>query len=233
MWKIIYGLTFALLCSFMPLHNTLAEDESEYLNENEAFDIAFYYASSRYKKVDRGRVSSFYRSRHKYYSGHDVRRQQTQRQRQVRYARRAQPVPPVRVPPDKIASSGHPTFIFNPNELNWGAYDASGKLLNYGRASGGKDYCADIKRGCKTPSGSFSVYRKGGAGCKSSKFPLPHGGAPMGWCMFFRGGYAIHASNDVPQRNVSHGCIRVKPHAAKWLSHQFMKIGTKVIVHGY
>ena len=40
----------------------------------------------------------------------------------------------------------------------------------------------------------FSVKRKGLPSCVSSKFPLGKGGAPMPYCMFFRGGYAIHGS---------------------------------------
>lgn len=136
-------------------------------------------------------------------------------------------------PPNQIEATGNTTFIFNPNDLNWGAYDENGTLVNYGRASGGKQYCPDIGRRCKTPIGSFSVYRKGSGDCRSSIYPVGKGGALMQYCMFFRGGYAIHGSDDVPNRNASHGCIRVLPSAAKWLNEQFMRIGTKVIIHAY
>ena len=59
------------------------------------------------------------------------------------------------------------------------------------------------------------------------------GGAPMPYCMFFSKYYAIHGSPDVPGYNASHGCIRVKPSAARWLYHNFLKIGSKVIVKSY
>lgn len=55
----------------------------------------------------------------------------------------------------------------------------------------------------------------------------------MPYCMFFRGNYAIHGSPDVPNYNASHGCIRVLPSAARWLSRNFIRIGTTVIVRSY
>lgn len=125
------------------------------------------------------------------------------------------------------------TFVFNPNTHTWKAIDSNGKVVRTGRASGGKKYCPDIHRGCKTPSGVFTVWSKGGPGCKSSRYPVGKGGSPMPYCMFFSKYYAIHGSYDVPNHNASHGCIRVYPSDAKWLSHKFIKIGTKVIVKPY
>jgi lipoprotein-anchoring transpeptidase ErfK/SrfK len=51
--------------------------------------------------------------------------------------------------------------------------------------------------------------------------------------MFFSKYYAIHGSPDVPNRNASHGCVRVKPKAAKWLRHHFIKVGTRVVITAY
>jgi lipoprotein-anchoring transpeptidase ErfK/SrfK len=133
----------------------------------------------------------------------------------------------------KRAALGKRVFIFDPKTHRWAAYDEQGRLVKSGRASGGRNYCPDIKRGCRTPVGRFAVYHKGSAGCKSSKYPVPRGGAPMPYCMFFRGGYAIHGSSDVPDRNASHGCIRVEPHMAKWLSNEFIRNGVIVIVQSY
>jgi len=125
------------------------------------------------------------------------------------------------------------TFIFNPNTLTWKAINENGKVVRSGRGSGGKHYCRDIRRSCKTPSGVYSIQSKGGPGCKSSRYPLGGGGAPMPWCMFFSKYYAIHGSYDVPNHNASHGCVRVTPRDAKWLHHNFMHIGTKVIIKSY
>lgn len=135
--------------------------------------------------------------------------------------------------PSQRIATGDNVFIFDPQRLQWAAYDSDGQLLRTGKASGGKGYCADVKRSCRTPKGSFSVYRKGNSACKSSKFPIGRGGAPMPYCMFFHKGYAIHGSPDVPNRHASHGCIRVLPKEAKWLSVNFIKLGTTVIVKSY
>lgn len=125
------------------------------------------------------------------------------------------------------------TVVFSPASLTWKAIDSNGDVVKSGRASGGKRYCPDVGRSCKTPSGTFTVRSKGGPGCRSSRYPLGGGGAPMPYCMFYSRYYAIHGSYDVPNRNASHGCIRVTPKDARWLSQNFVKIGTKVVVKPY
>jgi hypothetical protein len=142
------------------------------------------------------------------------------------------PRPSYSFPSTRVAT-GNNVFIFDPNHVMWGAYDRNGQLVNQGRASGGKGYCADVGRRCKTPIGTFRVSRKGNASCVSSKFPVGEGGAPMPYCMFFHHGYAIHGSPDVPHYNASHGCIRVLPSDARWLSNNFIYPGTTVIVKPY
>ena len=66
-----------------------------------------------------------------------------------------------------------------------------------------------------------AIYNKGGAGCASSKFPVGRGGAPMPYCMFFHGGYALHGSYEVPGYHASHGCIRLFVDDAAWLNEEF------------
>lgn len=132
----------------------------------------------------------------------------------------------------RVFAAGN-TFIFNPNTLSWKAINEQGKVVRTGRGSGGRGYCPDIHRGCKTPSGVYHVISKGGSGCRSSRYPVGRGGAPMPYCMFFSKYYAIHGSPDVPNRNASHGCIRVRPSEARWLSNNFVRVGTKVVVHPY
>jgi lipoprotein-anchoring transpeptidase ErfK/SrfK len=113
------------------------------------------------------------------------------------------------------------------SKLAWGAYDANGNLVNWGPVSGGKNYCADVRRGCKTPTGSYVVYSEKGANCKSSRFPLEtHGGAPMPYCMHFKGGYAMHGSPTVPGFHASHGCVRMFTEDAKWLNINFVESGS-------
>lgn len=135
--------------------------------------------------------------------------------------------------PSTRPATGNSVVIFEPKYLMWGAYDANGYLVKEGPASGGNDYCSDLRQPCRTPSGTFKVYRKQGPECKSSIFPLGKGGAPMPYCMHFNGGYAMHGSYDVAAYNASHGCIRILPEDAKWLSENFVRIGTTIIVEPY
>lgn len=118
------------------------------------------------------------------------------------------------------------------SNLTWTAFDANGEIIRSGRVSGGKDYCPDIRRNCETVTGTFTIYRMGGEDCKSTIFPVGRGGAPMPYCMFFHGGYAIHGSNSVPDYNASHGCVRMVPEDARWLNEEFVHEGiTKVRTH--
>jgi hypothetical protein len=131
-------------------------------------------------------------------------------------------------------ATGRKVFIFDPKAAAWAAYDAQGNRVQTGGASGGKDFCEDIGRSCRTVTGTFKVYSKKGPECTSSLYPIETGGgAKMPYCMHFSGGYSIHAAYEVPNYNSSHGCIRVLPSAAEWLNHNFIDIGTTVIVKPY
>ena len=131
--------------------------------------------------------------------------------------------------PTLLASN---SFVFNPRTHSWTAI-SDGRVIRHGRASGGRHYCPDIGRSCRTPSGVYSVIQKGGAGCRSSRYPVGEGGAPMPYCMFFSKYYAVHGSPDVPNYNASHGCVRVRPSDARWLHQNFMHVGTKVVIKPY
>ena len=91
----------------------------------------------------------------------------------------------------------------------------------------------NLHRRCHTPVGIFHVYGKGNAHCKSSKFPIDRPGAPMPWCMYFYHGFAVHGSYEVRNYNASHGCIRIQPADAYWLSHNLIQIGSVIIVKPY
>lgn len=135
--------------------------------------------------------------------------------------------------PRNIIAPGQRTIMVEPTDFAWGAYDEDGTLVNWGPMSGGKNWCSDIGQRCKTVSGEFEVYRKGGAGCKSRKFH----GAPMPYCMFFEGGFALHASRSVPGYHASHGCVRIYQEDAAWLNKNFVLLpedgGTSVIISTY
>ncbi len=128
---------------------------------------------------------------------------------------------------------GQKQVVVNPNQLAWAAYDSNGNLVRWGPASAGKSYCPDEDQKCRTPVGTFTVFDKQGEDCVSSKFPLPDGGAPMPYCMHFHEGDALHGSYEVTGTNDSHGCVRMFPEDAAWLNHNFVSIGTKVIIEPY
>lgn len=134
--------------------------------------------------------------------------------------------------PLQTPALGNKQIIVSLDQLAWGAYDEKGTLQAWGPASGGQNWCQDIKRSCRTDLGKYTVYRKGSSRCASSKYPIPHGGAPIPYCMFFNKGQAIHGSNILPGYNASHGCVRVLTVDAQWLSQQFVKDdkNVKVIV---
>ena len=136
--------------------------------------------------------------------------------------------------PISRSATGKTVFVFDPNFNAWALYDKDGKRVNTGKASGGQAYCPDVGRPCRTVTGVFRIYSKGGADCASNLYPIEtNGGAPMPYCMHFHGGYAIHGSNEIPNYNASHGCIRITPGAAKWLNVNHLDIGSTVIVLPY
>lgn len=125
------------------------------------------------------------------------------------------------------------TFVFYPSQLKWVAINSNGTVVKSGKASGGRKYCPDTKRACRTPTGTYHVISEGGPNCRSSRYPIGRGGAKMPYCMFFSKYYAIHGSYELPNYNASHGCIRVRPTDAKWLQQNFVQIGTTVVVKPY
>jgi len=136
--------------------------------------------------------------------------------------------------PVTLRATGHKHFIFDPKAAAWAAYDEEGHRVLTGSASGGKDFCEDVGKSCRTVTGTFRVYNKRGAECKSGEYPVETtGGAKMPFCMYFYRGFTIHAAYEVPPQNSSHGCVRVLPSAAKWLNEEFIDIGTQVTVLSY
>jgi L,D-transpeptidase ErfK/SrfK len=135
--------------------------------------------------------------------------------------------------PQRISPLRRTVIVVDLDEQAFAAYDTFGALVYWGPVSAGKSYCPDIGRSCRTPIGIYYVQNKGGTDCHSSKYPIPNGGAPMPYCMYFHGGYAMHASAEVPGYNASHGCVRLFLSDAEWLNKNFVELGenkTAVIV---
>lgn len=121
----------------------------------------------------------------------------------------------------QIDPPGEKVIIVSIHNLAFGAYNPDGTLQHWGPISAARGYCPDIGKGCHTAIGKFAIYQKEGAGCVSTKFPVGRGGAPMPYCMFFHGGFALHGSYEVPGYNDSHGCVRMFVNDAKWLNQEF------------
>ena len=141
-----------------------------------------------------------------------------------------------------IEPQSEKVIVFDPNRHAYAAYDSDGTLLRWGPATGGAKWCDDIQSGCITDAGEYRIYTSGNSDCISSKFPLPDGGAPMPYCMFFNGGQAFHGSpGGVIKGNVSHGCVRLFVEDAEWMRYDFVEPpmaanryrGTKVVVLPY
>jgi N-acetylmuramoyl-L-alanine amidase len=89
---------------------------------------------------------------------------------------------------------------------------------------GGYEYTGldDEQHIAVTPTGRFEVFRK--VEGKDTSYL-----GTLYYPSYFQGGYAIHGSQSVPPRPVSHGCVRIP----LWLAQEFferVRIGTPVIV---
>lgn len=143
--------------------------------------------------------------------------------------------------PIELNTQHEKAIYVDPIHHFWGAYGANGRLVRWGIATTGADFCRDDQASCRTRVGTFRIYSLGNEHCVSSKYPSPTGGAPMPYCMYFVNGQAIHGSNDVESSNASHGCVRVHTSDAQWLRYHFVEAptksnhyeGTRVIIGSY
>lgn len=133
--------------------------------------------------------------------------------------------------PRHVNTSGENLLYIDLDKYAFGAYDNNGNLVFWGPASGGADYCPEMHGPCRSATGLYRIYRKQGADCTSSEYPVATiGGAPMPYCMHYYRGYAIHGSTLTGFANRGRGCIRLFYDDAKWLNQNFIDVGTKVIV---
>jgi lipoprotein-anchoring transpeptidase ErfK/SrfK len=140
--------------------------------------------------------------------------------------------------PQHEDTNGKKMVVVNPNVHAWGAYDKDGSLVRAGIATAGGAVCppdAEGESDCRTGSGTFRITSMRGADCYSRKYPRPHGGGLMPYCMYFNNGQALHGSPDdiVVENNVSHGCVRMRIPDAEWMWSNFATVGTTVKVVPY
>lgn len=140
------------------------------------------------------------------------------------------------VGPSPKAIAGHKTIIFDMREMAWSAYNELGVVLEWGMATGGRRYCKDIDRACRTPVGMFKVLTKKGKYYRSQLYPVNCEGkdcTQMPWYVRFRSdGPGFHASKWIRGIHESHGCIRLTMEDAKWLN-KFADLDTVIEVRPY
>jgi L,D-transpeptidase ErfK/SrfK len=129
--------------------------------------------------------------------------------------------------------------IVDLRKLVWSAYSDS-QLRGWGVANGGRGVCKETGlMQCKTPIGEWEIIKKDGPVSKSTLYPIDckdkkKCGHPMFWKMQFHpNGTALHGDKNVLGANVSHGCVRLFKSDAKWLSNNFVDVGTKVVILHY
>ncbi|WP_342360147.1 L,D-transpeptidase [Terrarubrum flagellatum] len=96
-----------------------------------------------------------------------------------------------------------------------------GSVRNWAISSG--------RKGFRTPTGSYSSQR-----LARMHYSKKYDDAPMPHSIFFRGGYAIHATNATRLlgRPASHGCIRLAPGNAAQLFAMVKEYGARISIGG-
>lgn len=132
-------------------------------------------------------------------------------------------------------------IIVDLRNFKWMAYEDD-TLVKDGIAAGGRRWCPDTKRPCKTPHGEFLVLKKYGKYYRSPLYPLNCGGeskikcAPMPYSVKFKhSGESIHGSSDHWEnpKHISHGCVHVSKENAKWIN-EFTEVNkTKIVILRY
>lgn len=142
--------------------------------------------------------------------------------------------------PASIDPPGEKLIVVDPGSLAFAAYMANGNQVYWGPISGGRVFCGDTGKQCRTMTGKYRIYHKDQEDCISKVFPVGKGGAPMPFCMYFHAGAALHgAPSEVPGYHASHGCVRLFVEDAVWLNHNFVELpeegkdGTLVIINPY
>jgi hypothetical protein len=125
----------------------------------------------------------------------------------------------------------HSEVVVSLSKYAFAAYGKDGRLVRWGPATSGIKQCPYNSQSCATPTGTFWIYRKAGADCRSNLYPIStHGGSPMPYCVFFHAGYSLHQSLMMGFINKSHGCVYLFHNDIKWLNEDFVHLRMPVIV---
>lgn len=127
-------------------------------------------------------------------------------------------------------------IVFSPRELAWGHY-LQGKLVAWGPAVGGKDWCPDIGRRCRTTEGIYHFIEVAGPNRRSSAYPVGCAQKDSAGNIISRGrcakmpyftrltegGLGFH-DRPAPGKNASHGCVGMFSRDAKRLSEHIRRV---------
>ncbi len=100
-------------------------------------------------------------------------------------------------------------IVFSPNQLGWAHY-VNNQLVDWGPAVGGKDWCPDVGRACRTQVGTYRFTEAASHTRRSNAYPVGCSGrqcAPMPYFIRFTAyGMGLH-ERDMEGSNASHGCV--------------------------
>lgn len=135
-----------------------------------------------------------------------------------------------------------PIVVVDLHNFKWTALDYQGEVIRTGPASGGRRYCPDIERKCKTPAGLFFPLTKRGRYYRSPLYPLGCGKpgekpcAPMPFYVkLIHSGEGFHGSpgdNWSAPIHRSHGCCHLTTEDAEWIN-KFVSKTTPIYILPY
>ncbi|HYA81514.1 MAG TPA: L,D-transpeptidase [Methylocystis sp.] len=108
--------------------------------------------------------------------------------------------------------------------------DLSSQTMHVQSSAGSYTWAVSTARaGFSTPRGHFAPI-----GLERMHYSKKYDNAPMPYSIFFRGGYAIHATYATGQlgRPASHGCVRLSPAHAQQLFEMVQHEGASISITG-
>jgi L,D-transpeptidase ErfK/SrfK len=118
--------------------------------------------------------------------------------------------------------------VFDPKQLAWAHY-VNGRLKLWGPAVGGKSWCPDVRRSCRTKVGTFYFTEAASPERRSSSYPKKcQSGevkcAAMAYFIRFTNwGQGIHRRS-MSGANASHGCIGVFEAHAQYINNHVRSV---------
>lgn len=113
--------------------------------------------------------------------------------------------------------------LVRPRVYAWGIFKDA-QLLRWGPAACGGDWCKDVSRACRSPSGTFSISEIAGPDRRSGSYPKELAAEGKGALMpyFLRitsYGVGLHARY-IRGRHETHGCVGLFFNDAQWLNEE-------------